>query len=131
MEGMHTLTTHGIKISVDAHYQALHSVPERDKYLHVYHIRIDNKNTFPVKLLTRHWEITEANGRKTTVDGEGVIGEQPEIEAGGFHVYSSYSVLSTVIGRMMGHYTMKRADTQELIQAGIPAFTLEYPPILN
>lgn len=131
MEGMQTLTTQGIRISVEAHYQALHSEPERNKYLHVYHIRIDNKNTFPVKLLTRHWVITEADGRHTTVDGEGVIGEQPAIEAGGFHAYSSYCVLSTEIGRMKGYYTLRREDTQDLIQAVIPAFILDYPPKLN
>ena len=128
---MQTLTTHGIKISVEAQYQALHSEPERSKYIHVYHIRIDNKNRFGVKLLTRHWNITESDGRKVVVEGDGVIGKQPLIQASGFHAYSSYCVLSSVIGKMEGHYVLEREDTGETIHAEIPAFILEFPPLMS
>ena len=128
---MQTLTTHGIKISVESHYQALHSEPERSKYIHVYHIRIDNKNAFGVKLLRRHWVITEGDGKKVVVDGDGVIGKKPSIQAGGFHAYTSYCVLGTVIGKMKGHYELVREDTGEALIAVIPEFVLAFPPVLS
>lgn len=126
-----TLTTHGIKITVESFYEGQHSEPARSRYLHVYNIRIDNRNNFAVQLLRRKWEIIEGDGKHNIVEGDGVIGEQPEIASAGFHAYSSYAILAQDIGLMRGTYTLMRTDSQEEITAQIPEFLLVFPPKLN
>lgn len=128
---METLTTHGIRISVETFYQPAHSEPIRSRFLHVYNIRIENKNNFPVQLLTRRWYISESSGDVKVVEGDGVIGQQPVIETSSFHEYSSYCILNTDIGMMTGTYKMVRLDTGEEFEVVIPRFVLVSPDRLN
>ena len=128
---MQTLTTHGIRISVETFYQPAHSEPLRNRYLHVYDIRIENKNDFPVQLLSRKWYICESTGDTKVVEGDGVIGQQPVIDGNGFHEYSSYCILNSDIGKMSGSYTMLRLDTGEEFEVVIPRFVLSSPDRLN
>lgn len=126
-----TLITNGIRISVESQFRPGQSFPHRSQYLHVYSIQIENFNEFPVQLVARHWDITEGDGSLKVVDGEGVVGEQPIIERGAFHEYSSFCVLAFPIGRMEGYYTMQRLDSGEHFQVDIPAFHLVMPDVLN
>ena len=128
---MQTLITNGIRISVESFYQPAHSEPHRQRYLHVYNIRIENRNDFPVKLMARRWVITESNGGSKLIEGDGVIGKQPSIDPGNFHAYSSYCILSTEIGKMSGTYVMVREDTGEELEVRIPHFVLVIPSKLN
>jgi ApaG protein len=128
---METLTTHGVRISVEHQYQPAHSEPQRSYYLHVYDIRIENRNDFPVQLLRRHWIITEDSGVMSEVLGDGVIGVQPVIQPGGVHAYSSYCVVRTEIGQMQGTYSMIRLDSNTEFEVRIPAFVLTVPAKLN
>lgn len=128
---MQALTTKGIRIGVESRYQPGQSFPHRNEYLHVYTIHIKNYNEYPVQLLTRHWDITEADGTIHTVDGDGVVGEQPLIESGSLHAYSSFCVLRFPIGKMAGFYTMVRVDTGEYFDVDIPEFRLVMPDVLN
>ena len=128
---MQALTTNGVWISVESNFQPGHSFPHRSQYLHVYTITIKNYNEFPVQLISRHWDITEADGTKKVVDGPGVVGEQPVLESGGLHSYSSFCVLAFPIGKMSGYYTMIRTDTGDAFNVDIPAFNLVMPDTLN
>jgi uncharacterized protein affecting Mg2+/Co2+ transport len=68
------------------------------------HIR--NLGRTQVQLLGRYWLITNGHGRETEVQGEGVVGEQPHIPAGGEYQYTSGAVIETPLGTMQGHYEM-------------------------
>ncbi len=125
------LTTNGIQIGVESDFRPGHSFPHRSQYLHVYSIYIRNYNDYPVQLISRHWDITEADGSVKVVEGPGVIGVQPIIEPGGLHSYSSFCVLTFPIGRMSGYYSMKKVDSEEMFQVDIPAFQLVMPDLLN
>ncbi|MDU2479099.1 MAG: ApaG domain [Klebsiella sp.] len=63
-----------------------------------------------VQLLGRYWLITNGHGRETEVQGEGVVGEQPHIPAGGEYQYTSGAVIETPLGTMQGHYEMIDID---------------------
>jgi len=128
---MQALTTNGVRIGVESNFQPGHSFPHRSQYLHVYTIHIKNYNEYPIQLISRHWDITEADGTKKVVDGQGVVGEQPLLDAGGLHSYSSFCVLAFPIGKMSGFYTMVRMDTGEQFNVDIPAFNLVMPDALN
>lgn len=128
---METLITHGVRVTVESFYQPGHSEPNRNRFLHVYNIRIENKNSFPIQLLKRRWLITESNGTSKIVEGDGVIGKQPMIETGKFHAYSSYSILSTDFGQMSGVYMMLRPEDNTAFEVTIPPFGLIVPSKLN
>ena len=64
----------------------------------------------PARLLTRHWIITDANGKVQEVRGDGVVGEQPHLKPGQGFRYSSGAVLETPVGAMQGSYQMLADD---------------------
>ncbi len=71
-----------------------------------YTITIRNEGAVPARLLTRHWVITDANGKVQEVRGDGVVGEQPHLKPGQGFRYSSGAVLETPVGAMQGSYQM-------------------------
>lgn len=126
-----TQLTKGIGISTLVTYRPEHSDPANSYFLFTYRITIVNRNPFEVKLLARHWDVFDSNGKRTVVDGEGVVGEQPVLEPGESFTYESACHLETGIGRMKGHYVMLRSDLGTTFKAAIPEFRLEVAYMLN
>jgi ApaG protein len=106
------------------------SEPEADRYVFAYTITISNKGEVPATLLSRHWIITDANGKVQEVSGDGVVGEQPHLNPGERFRYSSGAVLETPVGAMQGLYRMK-TDEGESFDAPIEPFTLAVPGLLH
>lgn len=104
--GSVTLTS-GFRVSVAPRYLPDHSDPAASRFVFAYRIRIANSGTKAAKLLRRRWLITDGNGELQTVEGEGVIGQQPVIEPGATHEYTSFCPLSTPWGTMEGAYIMQ------------------------
>lgn len=128
---MNEAVTADIRVCVEAQYQFRDSNPQAGVYVFAYRIRIKNLRDTPVQLLNRHWEISDCGNEVRTVDGEGVVGQQPVIQPGEEFVYISGCQLSSEIGRMIGHYEMVNLITQEHFEVRIPAFVLEIPFKLN
>jgi len=128
---METLTTNGIKISVETSYQAEESNLALRQYAHTYQITIENKSSDTVQLLKRHWFIMDSNGRKREVKGDGVIGKQPVLGPGESHQYVSWCPLQTTIGKMYGTFLMVRKPEDKEFYVRIPEFKLIVPTILN
>jgi len=118
--------THCIDISVSTQYLQEQSDPAHDRYAFAYTIGIENRGEQPVKLLSRHWIITDDQQRVEEVRGTGVVGLQPLINPGQRFVYTSGAVLATEFGTMQGSYEMSTADG-ETFAAAIPAFLLSRP----
>ncbi|HLU12504.1 MAG TPA: Co2+/Mg2+ efflux protein ApaG [Arenimonas sp.] len=121
---------HAIQVSVATRYLDDQSVPEDDRYVFAYTIRILNAGEVPARLLSRHWLITDANGHIQEVRGEGVVGEQPWLRPGESFEYTSGAVLETPIGTMRGSYEML-ADDGTRFEAPIAPFTLSIPRTLH
>ena len=121
---MESLTTNGITINVESSYEEQHSNPDEQKFVFSYVVRIENNTASDVQLLARHWIITDANLTVKEVEGEGVIGEQPVINPGKSHVYSSWCPLPTEFGKMEGYYWLKRLSDGRHFKAKIPVFRL-------
>ena len=79
-----------------------------------------------VQLVSRHWIITDANGREEEVRGPGVVGEQPVLESGRSYEYTSGCPLTTPLGSMVGTYQMA-APTGETFDVEIGKFDLRGP----
>jgi ApaG protein len=119
-----------IDIQVSTFYQDQMSSPDDDHYVFGYTITIRNNGDVPTQLLTRHWIITDANGKVQEVRGDGVVGEQPYLQPGQGFRYSSGAALATSVGAMQGSYGM-RDDNGEFFDAPIAPFTLAVPGVLN
>ena len=116
--------TLGVTVSVVTNYQTDFSDPANGRFLFAYQINIENGTKTAIQLLSRHWDIVDANGLSRVVDGEGVVGEQPVILPGESHQYVSGCELATDMGSMQGYYTFKQIDKSALFRATIPHFTL-------
>ena len=123
-------TNHKIRVDVDTSYLAEQSNPREKRYVFAYTITIRNEGDVPARLLTRHWIITDSNGKVQEVRGEGVVGEQPYLKPGQGFRYSSGAVLETPVGAMQGSYQMV-ADAGEQFDAPIVAFRLAMPGLLQ
>ncbi|HAS50722.1 MAG TPA: Co2+/Mg2+ efflux protein ApaG [Gammaproteobacteria bacterium] len=123
-------TDYNIKVAAQAFYLEEQSNPDQDRYVFAYTVLIQNQGNIPARLLTRHWIITDANGKIEEVRGEGVVGEQPYLRPGEGFQYTSGAVLETLIGSMKGSYQML-ADDGVTFDAEIPAFVLSIPRTLH
>ena len=123
---MFSAVTRDIAVTVEPFYLADNSEPEMGRYVWAYRVTIDNRSNGRVKLLSRYWQITDAAGRIEEVRGDGVVGEQPELDPGDSYQYTSGCPLSTPSGFMVGTYTMQGA-AGELFDIDIPAFPLDMP----
>lgn len=119
-----------IRIRVVTDYIDDQSEPEADRYVFAYTITISNDGAVPARLMSRHWVITDANGKVQEVSGDGVVGEQPHLKPGEEFRYSSGAVLETPVGAMQGLYRMK-TDNGMNFDAAIPPFTLAVPGLLH
>ena len=72
----------GIKINVLSEYISERSNPLKKRFFFAYHITIHNESNAPAKLLSRYWNITDADGNVEEVRGPGVVGYQPRLEQG-------------------------------------------------
>jgi len=119
-----------IRVDVETAYVPAQSDPGENRFVFSYTITIRNQGVVPAKLLTRHWIITDANGKVQEVRGEGVVGEQPHIKPGEGFRYSSGAVLETPVGAMQGAYSLVN-DQGETFDAPIAPFRLAVPGMLN
>jgi ApaG protein len=119
-----------IQVEVETAYVAEQSDPELNRFVFSYTITIRNQGGVSAKLLTRHWVITDSNGKVQEVRGEGVVGEQPHLKPGQGFRYSSGAVLETPVGSMQGAYQMVN-DRGENFDAPIAPFRLAVPGMLH
>jgi ApaG protein len=121
---------YSIKVAAQAFYLEEQSDPAHNRYVFAYTVLIQNQGNIAAKLLSRHWIITDANGKVEEVRGEGVVGEQPHLRPGEGFQYTSGAILETSVGSMKGSYQLL-ADDGETFDTEIPAFVLSIPRTLH
>ncbi len=123
---MYTATTRNIKVTVFPSYLPDQSDGFSGLHAWAYFIRIENLGTETAQLVNRYWRITDGLGQVQEVRGAGVIGEQPTLEGGDSHQYTSGVTLHTPTGIMQGHYEM-HTPSGEIFNITVPAFSLDSP----
>ena len=124
------MNRYSIKVDPTPFYLADQSDPANDQYVFAYHIRIENVGEVAVQLLSRHWVITDADGKVQEVRGLGVVGHQPLLQPGESFEYTSGCSLATPVGTMRGSYQMS-AEDGTVFSADIAEFTLAMPRVLH
>ncbi|WP_028023522.1 Co2+/Mg2+ efflux protein ApaG [Enterovibrio calviensis] len=117
-------------VRVVTHYVEEQSEPDKKRYVFSYTITIENNGDRDAQLLRRKWLVTDSNGKKLVIEGDGVVGEQPHIRGGEQYSYTSGTVIETPVGAMQGFYTMIDLDGKEFDIEVMP-FRLALPNILH
>jgi ApaG protein len=123
---MYRATTHAIQVDVEPAFMAERSDPARSRYFWAYTVTIANNGERTVQLISRHWKITDGNGRLEEVRGAGVVGEQPILRPGDKFRYTSGCPLTTASGFMSGAYRMTDEEGRSF-DIDIPTFSLDSP----
>lgn len=127
---MSSAVTDGIRVTVRSAYRADRSEPTRGRWLFTYTVRIANEGESSAQLVSRHWVITDANGTREEVVGDGVVGQQPRLAPGEQFEYTSFCILRTPHGSMRGSYRMARSDGTSF-EALVAPFALVVPGAVN
>jgi ApaG protein len=111
-------------VTVRPHYIAAQSAPSQGIYSFAYTVTISNTGNIAAQLISRSWNINDANGVTEKVNGPGVVGEQPVLQPGESFEYTSGCRLRTPTGTMHGQYHCV-ADDGTPFNADIPMFVLD------
>jgi ApaG protein len=121
---MYRAKTRSIEVTVEPSY--VESESGNGRYFWSYTINILNAGSQIVQVRSRHWRITDGNGRTEEVKGAGVVGKQPVLKPGESFSYTSGCPLTTPSGIMVGTYQVE-TDGGERFNIAIPAFSLDLP----
>ena len=119
-----------IRIKVTTNYLKGQSAPDENRYVFSYTINIKNLGNKSAKLISRQWIITDSNGNIQEVNGDGVVGQQPNINSGEEFTYTSGTIIKTPVGTMEGRYFMEDINNKRF-EALIAPFTLAVPGLIN
>ena len=123
---MSDITTHGVRVGATAYFLPDQSDADQHRYVFGYTIVVANNSDKALQLMSRHWTIIDAYGRREDVEGPGVVGQTPRLEPGQAFKYQSFCPLRTVWGTMEGTYEM-RADDGSTFNVQIARFYLKIP----
>lgn len=132
---MNVAITKGIKITVNALFRSDLTQLEKNLFFFNYSVKIENLSHNRVQLISRHWRIVDSLAPTRIIEGKGVIGEQPTLEPGETHLYTSGCDLSSAIGFMEGYYNFltinDQGESTNKFKVNVPRFVLEYNGKLN
>ena len=100
-------TTEDVEVRVRSGFQGVDR--SANTMVWAYEVTIYNKGERPVKVLSRHWVITDANGEITEVGpgAYGILGETPTVGPGKAVRYTSSTPLKTEYGTMEGSFELE------------------------
>jgi len=128
--GVSKAVTRGVRVEVESFFVPENSVPAERRYFFAYHVTIVNEGRVPVQLVSRRWIISDADGNREIVEGDGVVGEQPMLSPGEGFQYTSFCPLPTEAGTMQGGFRMIDAEGREF-EAEVAVFGLNVPGSMN
>ena len=100
------------------------SSPDDALYVFAYTITITNTGEVTAQLISRTWNVNDANGHTETVKGLGVVGQQPLLKPGQTFEYTSGTRLRTPTGTMHGSFFCV-AEDGEKFDTDVPMFVLD------
>ena len=118
------MPTYQFKVEVRPQYLPEQSDPDEDLFVFAYTIVITNTGDITAQLISRTWNINDANGLHEKVRGLGVVGHQPLLKPGQAFEYTSGTRLRTPTGTMHGSFFCV-AEDGEKFDVDIPLYVLD------
>lgn len=118
------MSKYQFRVEVLPQYLAEQSAPEQGLYVFSYTITITNVGDVPAQLISRTWNVNDANGHTEKVKGLGVVGQQPLLKPGQTFEYTSGTRLRTPTGTMHGSFFCV-AEDGEKFDTDVPMFVLD------
>ncbi|MEO8119189.1 MAG: Co2+/Mg2+ efflux protein ApaG [Rhodoferax sp.] len=118
------MSKYQFRVEVEPLYLAEQSAPEQGLYVFSYTITITNIGEVPAQLISRTWNVNDANGHTEKVRGLGVVGQQPLLKPGQAFEYTSGTRLRTPTGTMHGSFFCV-AEDGEKFDTDVPMFVLD------
>ncbi|MDR3367575.1 Co2+/Mg2+ efflux protein ApaG [Rhodoferax sp.] len=116
--------TYQFTVQVKPHYVAEQSDPDNGLYFFTYTITVRNTGQVAAQLISRTWNVNDANGHHEKVKGLGVVGRQPLLQPGEAFEYTSGTRLRTATGTMHGSFFCV-AEDGEKFDVDVPMFVLD------
>jgi ApaG protein len=69
--------------------------PVERPYPYAYFLTIENRSDEIITIKGRKWVVTDAEGGRVVVEGDGVVGKFPRLEPGAKFSYNSYHVIGS------------------------------------
>ncbi len=118
------MSKYAFQVEVAPQYLPDQSNPEEDLYVFAYTITVTNTGEVTAQLISRTWNVNDANGHTERVRGLGVVGQQPLLKPGQSFEYTSGTRLRTPTGTMHGSFFCV-AEDGEKFDADVPMFVLD------
>ena len=118
------MSKYQFRVEVAPRYLPAQSEPQQDLYVFAYTITIINVGQVGAQLISRTWNVNDANGHTERVKGLGVIGQQPLLKPGEAFEYTSGTRLRTPTGTMHGSFFCV-AEDGEKFDVDVPMFVLD------
>lgn len=118
------MSKYAFQVEVAPQFLPDQSNPEEDLYVFAYTITITNTGEVTAQLISRTWNVNDANGHTEKVRGLGVVGQQPLLKPGQSFEYTSGTRLRTPTGTMHGNFFCV-AEDGEKFDSDVPMFVLD------
>jgi ApaG protein len=118
------MSKYQFRVEVAPTYLAEQSAPQQGLYVFSYTITITNTGEVGAQLISRTWNVNDANGHTERIKGLGVIGQQPLLKPGQSFEYTSGTRLRTPTGTMHGSFFCV-AEDGEKFDTDVPMFVLD------
>jgi ApaG protein len=117
----------GLRVTVDRvlYYAEAQTPPDRP-HCFAYFITIHNDSDVTVTIKGRKWVVTNERGEITAVEGDGVVGQFPEISPGDSFSYNSFHLNDTRTAVAEGSYIGMDENGRKVLTR-IPKFEMEVP----
>ena len=118
------MSKYQFKVEVSPRFLMAQSAPEQGLFVFAYTIKISNTGGVTAQLISRTWNVNDANGHTEKVKGLGVVGQQPLLKPGDSFEYTSGTRLRTPTGTMHGSFFCV-AEDGENFDVDVPMFVLD------
>ena len=117
----------GLRVTVDrvVYHPEAQTPPDRP-HCFVYFITIHNDTDTAITIKGRKWVVTNEHGEVTAVEGDGVVGQFPEIAPGDSFSYNSFHLLDTSNAVAEGSYIGVDENGRKVLTR-IPKFKMVVP----
>lgn len=118
------MSKYKFQVEVTPQYIAEQSAPEQGLYVFAYTVSIVNIGSMAAQVISRTWNVNDANGHTERVKGLGLVGQQPVLKPGQKFEYTSGTRLRTPTGTMHGSFFCV-AEDGEKFDVDVPMFVLD------